>query len=293
MKKTLLLTLIMVFALSAFAWAGAGKIDLNLTKDATTFVLTNESGGYLLEELIDAGYGSCTLYETLKAMQATSGGVISDAFLATLAACPAGSEIFTASLSSMVANGTYPIGINSDGTLLIANVNGRDYYQKTGYETYTDNQAGVGRELFTYATSPDYYISVGSTETSYGGGIVTSTTSYKAFAIGWSSPIVLDLNGDGKLDASGGKWMPHEGFAKGAKVAMFDINGDGFEDIVEWVSPNDGILLMPGETANLNGNSLFGDNSGYKDGYEKLASFDTNKDGKLTGDELTYEYMDR
>jgi len=284
--KKILLTAMMVILVSSLALAGSGKIDLQLTEDATTFVLSNESGGYLIDELIKAGYGNSSLYDTLVALQGTSGGVISDAFLATLAACPAGSEIFTASLSNF-AGLNNPVGINTDGTLIITAIYGRDYYQKEGYGTYSDTQQGVGRELFTYATSPQYYINAGSSETNYGGGIVTKTTTYKAFAIGWSSPIVLDLNGDGKLDASGGQWMPHNGFVEGAKVVMFDINSDGFEDVVEWVSPNDGILLMPGETANLDGTSLFGNTDGYKDGYEKLASFDKNNDGKLTGSELT------
>jgi len=284
--KKILLTAMMVILVSSLALAGTGKIDLQLTKDATTFVISNESGGYLIDELIKAGYGNSSLYDTLVALQATSGGVISDAFLATLRACPAGSEIFTAKLSTFGGSNN-PVCINTDGTVKIKPIFGRDYYQKEGYRTYSDSQQGVGRELFTYATSPQYYIDAGQSTGTYGGGIVTSTTRYKAFAIGWSSPIVLDLNGDGKLDASGGKWMPHNGFVEGAKVVMFDINADGFEDVIEWVSPNDGILLMPGETANLDGTSLFGNTDGYKDGYEKLASFDKNNDGKLTGSELT------
>lgn len=284
--KKILLTAMMVLLVSSLALAGSGKIDLQLTEDATTFVLSNESGGYLIDELIAAGYGNGSLYDALIALEPASGGVISQAFLDTLSNCPAGSEIFTAQLSNYAGIGN-AVGINTDGTLKILDIKGRDYYGKTGYATYPEQQSGVGRELFTYATSSQYYIDAGSSATSYGSGLVTKTTNYKAFAIGWSSPIVLDLNGDGKLDASGGQWMPHNGFVEGAKVVMFDINSDGFEDVVEWVSPNDGILLMPGETANLDGTSLFGNTDGYKDGYEKLASFDKNNDGKLTGSELT------
>jgi hypothetical protein len=97
-------------------WQEQGKSILQLTEEATTFVLSNESGGYLIDELIKAGYGNSSLYDTLVALQGTSGGVISDAFLATLAACPAGSEIFTASLSNF-AGLNNPVCINSDGTL--------------------------------------------------------------------------------------------------------------------------------------------------------------------------------
>jgi hypothetical protein len=283
--KKILLTVMMVILVSSLALAGTGKIDLNIEKNADTFMLSNESGGYLITELIAAGYGNSSLYDVLVHLAPTSGGVISDAFLATLAACPAGSDVFTAALSNFASETNNPIGIASDGSLIVAAIYGRDYYQRTGYLTNTGNQIGIGRELFTYATDPSYYIDAGS-NTNYNGPVST-TTYYKAFAIGWSSPIVLDLNGDGKLDASGGQWMPHAGFVEGSKVVFFDINSDGFEDIVEWVSPNDGILLMPGETANLDGKSLFGNTDGYKDGYEKLASFDKNNDGKLTGSELT------
>jgi len=283
--KKILLTAMMVILVSSLALAGTGRIDLNIEKQADTFMLSNEAGGYLINELIAAGYGNSSLYDVLVHLAPTSGGVISDAFLATLRACPAGSDVFTASLSNFADASNNPIGIGSDGNLIVAPIYGRDYYQKEGYLTNTGNQIGVGRELFTYATSPQYYIDAGANTTSI--GPVNTTTYYKAFAIGWSSPIVLDLNGDGKLDASGGQWMPHSGFVEGAKLAFFDINSDGFEDIVEWVSPNDGILLMPGEAANLDGTSLFGNTDGYKDGYEKLASYDKNNDGKLTGSELT------
>jgi len=144
----------------------------------------------------------------------------------------------------------------------------------------------VGRGLFTYSNNPQTPLTSWDKTSSYGGGVFSVTTTYNAFAIGWSSPIVLDLSGTGKLDASGGKWLPHNGFVKGAKTAMFDIDGTGFESLVEWVGPQAGILLMPGETKDITGTSLFGNTAGYKDGYEKLASFDKNKDGKLTGDEL-------
>ena len=58
----------------------------------TTFVLSNEEGG-LIDQLIAAGYGTNNMYELLANLQETSGGVITDEFLETLAACPAGSDI--------------------------------------------------------------------------------------------------------------------------------------------------------------------------------------------------------
>ena len=55
--------------------------------DPTTFVLSNEEGG-LIDHLIAAGYGTNNMYELLANLQETSGGVITDEFLETLAACP-------------------------------------------------------------------------------------------------------------------------------------------------------------------------------------------------------------
>jgi len=285
MKKVCLITLIMILALSTFAWAASGKIDVNVTPtDSKSFVLSNEAAGYFITELINAGYGSYSLYDALVVIQALSdpsvSGIITDAFLATLAQSPAGSEVFTTRLRDVTGTS---IAINDDGTAQIVDIQGRDYYGQAGFVTLGSTISGVGRELFTHSADPEGYLTSWTNEGSQGG--VTKTTNYHAFAVGWSSPIVLDLSGTGKLDASGGKWLPHNAFVPGAKTAMFDIEGNGFESLVEWVGPNAGLLVMPGET-NITVNSLFGNTGGYKDGYEKLASFDTNKDNKLSGNEL-------
>ncbi len=291
MKKTLVLTLIMVLILSAFARAASSKLNLNLEEDCSSFVLTDEGYDNLIDRLEDVG---CTnLYQALVYLRndlKNSSGVPErltsqmDALIATLGT-NGGGEVFTASLHDFTG-GNSPVGINEDGTFTRADFSVFSYDGHEGYTRYAATvDTALGRELYTYSNSSNYDIYIGSNDVTLGGGI-TKTVNYRAFAVGWSSPIVLDLNGDGKLDASGGKWMPHGNFVEGAKSAIFDIDSDGFEDIVEWVSPNDGLLLMPGETANLDGESLFGNNSGYKDGYEKLASYDANKDGKLSGDEL-------
>ncbi|MFH1194399.1 MAG: BACON domain-containing carbohydrate-binding protein [bacterium] len=144
----------------------------------TTFVLSNEAPGYLIDNLIVAGYGSSNLYETLVALVPTSGGIISEEFLETLASCPAGSDIFTAPLTNFSNPANNPIEINTDGTAHVVSIYGKDFFRKEGYATYPEPQNGFGRELFTYATSPEYYIDCGSSNT---GG-----SNYKAFAIAWS-----------------------------------------------------------------------------------------------------------
>ncbi len=100
----------------------------------------------------------------------------------------------------------------------------------------------------------------------------------------FTSPIVLDLNGDGILEASKGQHMPHD--YNGCNVLEFDMDGDGFLDLTEWVGENDGLLMVykPGEE--VNANNLFGTAGGFYHGYEKLSLLDKNKDGKLAGEEL-------
>ncbi|HNW52419.1 MAG TPA: right-handed parallel beta-helix repeat-containing protein, partial [Prolixibacteraceae bacterium] len=139
----------------------------------TTFVLSNEEGG-LIDQLIAGGYGNSNLYEGLVALEPASGGVISDEFMDKLASSPAGSQIFKKLSEYAHLNGG--IAINTDGTAFTTTgIKGRDYYGKEGYATYPESQAGVGRELFTFANDDSYYINA-----------VNGSTTYKVFAIGWS-----------------------------------------------------------------------------------------------------------
>lgn len=114
--------------------------------------------------------------------------------------------------------------------------------------------------------------------------IVTDGVAYQVCAWETRTPIVLDMNGDQKLEASGGEWLVH-GLPKNAKLVPFDINGDGFDELVEWVGANDGLLITYTGQA-VTGNNLFGDAGGFADGYEKLSLLDENGDKQLTGKEL-------
>jgi len=92
------------------------------------------------------------------------------------------------------------------------------------------------------------------------------------------------MDGDGKLQASRGKHLPHD--YKGSKVVEFDMNGDGFIDITEWVGPNDGLLIAYNPRKALNANQLFGNAGGFVDGFEKLSLYDKNNDKVISGEEL-------
>ncbi|WP_218511460.1 SdrD B-like domain-containing protein [Variovorax sp. dw_308] len=107
-----------------------------------------------------------------------------------------------------------------------------------------------------------------------------------------STPIALDLNGDGKIGVTGAT----SSYDKDAHAALghtvqFDMNGDGTKETTEWFNGSgDGILIdnRDGNAAHdMNGARLFGDQGGaYGNGYYKLAALDINHDGKLAGREL-------
>jgi hypothetical protein len=129
---------------------------------------------------------------------------------------------------------------------------------------------------------------------SAGGNLTTYTVNYQQAV----SPLVLDMSGSGRLEASGGNWLPHPGTLYTNRMVLFDLKGDGFPMIMEWVGPDDGLLvklapsqIKPDGTAVITGDNLFGTMGGFANGFEKLATLDKNHDGKLTGDELNGLYV--
>lgn len=101
-----------------------------------------------------------------------------------------------------------------------------------------------------------------------------------------SSPLVLDMDGDKKIDASEGKWNPHPGNFTETRVAMFDFWGNGFPVMMEWVGPTDGILAVPKADGSIDGTCLFGTPNGFSDGYAELSLLDGNGDSVISGNEL-------
>jgi len=87
------------------------------------------------------------------------------------------------------------------------------------------------------------------------------------------SPIALDLNGDGL------KYIPYTYYGS---AVHFDIDSDGFAEGLEWLSKDDGFLVIDknGNGKIDNQKEMFGDDSGTT-AYAKLALFDTNQDNKI------------
>lgn len=100
------------------------------------------------------------------------------------------------------------------------------------------------------------------------------------------SPLVLDVTGSGKIEASQGQWRPHPGKFDKTRVAEFDFWGNGFPVLMEWVGPHDGLLCVPKADGTVDGTCFFGVVEGYLDGFGKLTLLDKNHDGVISGDEL-------
>jgi len=99
------------------------------------------------------------------------------------------------------------------------------------------------------------------------------------------SPLVLDMTGKGTIEASNGKYLPHKSFDK-KNAIITDFFNNGFEIAMEWVGPNDGLLVAPKADGSIDTTCLFGSNGGFENGFEKLSLWDKNNDNKITGDEL-------
>jgi hypothetical protein len=178
--------------------SAAIRLELWYIGPGTTFVISNESGGYLIDTLIAAGHGEDTLYETLEFLQPYSGGTITGRFLKTLRSCPADSEVFNSEAHfGNFAGLNNPVSVNIDGTLTITGIYGRSYFGDTGYTTAQHYQEDTGYFNVTAADSAGYYIDSGRH--------ITSGRNYKAFAIAWAPTVartlVLSNEEGGLIDA--------------------------------------------------------------------------------------------
>lgn len=98
-----------------------------------------------------------------------------------------------------------------------------------------------------------------------------------------TSPIVLDLDGDGI-----------ETLALGA--SYFDLDADGLSERAGWVSPDDGLLAVDRDGDGLigSGAELFGNNSVLsngqraENGFQALAEYDSNGDGVVNALDAGY-----
>jgi Ca2+-binding RTX toxin-like protein len=88
------------------------------------------------------------------------------------------------------------------------------------------------------------------------------------------SPLVLDLDGDGIELAA----------VSGAGSVYWDLDQDGMAEASGWITGGDGLLVIDtnGDGIVTDHTELFGDGTGFANGFLALASYDTNSDGYIT-----------
>lgn len=96
-----------------------------------------------------------------------------------------------------------------------------------------------------------------------------------------ADPLALDLDGNG-IQTTGVN-----------DYRLFDINGDGVTDRTSFIGGSDAFLAIDG---NENGridsvHELFGDQSGYDNGFQSLARFDENRDGLIDASDSIFAQL--
>ncbi|MBI5251734.1 MAG: hypothetical protein HY912_19755 [Desulfomonile tiedjei] len=102
-------------------------------------------------------------------------------------------------------------------------------------------------------------------------------------------PLVLDLNGDG-IRTTG---------IQGDVFTLFDDNSDAFAELTGWADPHDGMLAMDRNGNGIidDGQELFGDQTilqngrRAENGFEALAEFDSNKDGRIDVNDAVFSRL--
>jgi Ca2+-binding RTX toxin-like protein len=97
-----------------------------------------------------------------------------------------------------------------------------------------------------------------------------------------SSPLVLDLDGDGIELTAKEDWL-----------VRFDIDGDGFREATGWVKSDDGLLVFDkNNDGYINDKSeLFGNNSSYSNGFEALKVFDTDQNNIINASDTNFSKL--
>jgi hypothetical protein len=152
-------------------------------KTQNTIVLSDEAPGNLFSLLNKAGYGNYNLYQTLLLIQADANpsvaGIITAAFLNTLANCPAGSQIFTTKLNDFRSDSS--LAVSTDGTVQTVKVEAKDYFNKSRASTLLSSisGAGVGDTNFVHSGIQPSTAEFNSPLTSW----TVGDTTYNVFAI--------------------------------------------------------------------------------------------------------------
>jgi len=288
MKKLLGLLLggIMVLSIGTSAFAGTGltiDADVNNVKDTIrgsdlydVRITTNTTGDYHYI-YTPAMVFTPALLEALKGvLAADSYALLNGAVLSELAVAYWGADFSLHGVDWENPDWTNPQSI-ANNTKIIPD---RTASYSQSVTSTTHNFVTQNDVNYTYGLVNGKLVRIADGERT-----IDNVTIYEIAANKYVSPIVLDLVGAGKLEASNGKYLPHDS-VDFDNVIVADFYGDGFEIAMEWVGPNDGLLVAPKADGTVDMSCLFGIADGYDDGYQKLFLYADAK-GIVKGEALT------
>ena len=185
----------LVLALVVLFGSAPGARDaraVSILVDQETFVLSNEAPGNLINALVSAGFGDYNAWDTLLALRQNTNpevrGILTDEFLNVLAACPAGSQMFTTQLKNFPAGSS--LAMSADCAVQTTTVRASAFYNTTGTSTLVTDISGVETGYFVHAgTTPstDDFTTPLTSWTLVDWPLPGMTTTYNVFAIAAAS----------------------------------------------------------------------------------------------------------
>jgi hypothetical protein len=135
-------------------------------------------------------------------------------------------------------------------------------------------------------------------------GFLASCGGYEDLPIIFTSPVVLDVSGGASPDQITAAATPHPYSLDTTRTAVFDIDGDGYVDLTEWVNADLALLVVPASPEcifelerlwtcpqPISGRDLVGTVAGYRSGFERLLAFDADHNLRIAGQELAPFYL--
>jgi|GEM_PF-3290033 len=152
-----------------------------------------------------------------------------------------------------------------------------DFLKQHGYYTDGTNSGSTDNDSNEEFVGPD----------SDPRGLLDPLSDRFDYGMNLVSPIVLDLDGDG---------LETKSVSKGV---YFDLDGNKFAEKTGWVGQDDGLLVLDrdGDGLITSGAELFGDQTRLKsgskaaNGFQALAEFDDNHDGKIDEQDPAFEQI--
>ena len=243
-------------------------------------------------ELITAAASSVVGYSAIQALALNGSlGILLPASAAAIASTSVGAAI----LGAAAGYGAYKLVKHYYGDIVTAHAQGLLDTAQEVSEFVGDAMDGIEAVIEDIIDDPDFFEDFGD----YVDDVATPLNDLASDALspisqwlddilgdigdakGISSPLVLDLDGDGvELTQMGG-----------AGAVYWDIDLDGFGEDTGWITGGDGLLAIDlNADGIINDHSeLFGDQTGSPNGFAALSAYDTNSDGFITSADTQFD----